>query len=102
VHRRIPLFRELFDCSDVLFRRIDRRCLGGAARDGLEREDAGAGEEVEKTGAVDPRADDVEERLSRAFGGGADVVRRDGDAAAAKCAGRDPEGVYWAALLPMK
>lgn len=53
-------------------------------------------------GAVDPRADDVEERLTRALGGGADVVRRDGDAAAAKRAGRDAEGVYLAALLPMK
>jgi hypothetical protein len=53
-------------------------------------------------GADDSRADEVEECLSRALGGGADVLRRDWNAAAAERARGDAECVYWAALLPMK
>jgi hypothetical protein len=52
--------------------------------------------------ADDPWADDVEKGLSGALGGGADIVRRDGDAAAAERPRGDAEGVYFAALLPMK
>lgn len=67
MYRGVPLLRELRDRRDVLFRRIDRRRVGGAAGDGLEREDAATREEVEEVGAGNPGADDVEERLPRAF-----------------------------------
>ena len=53
-------------------------------------------------GTRDSGADDVEERLARALGGGADVLRRNGDAAAAERARGDAERVYWADLFPMK
>ena len=52
--------------------------------------------------ADDPWADNIEKGLSGALGGGADIVRRDWDAAAAERAGGNAEGVYLAALLPMK
>ena len=98
----VPFFRQLLDRGDVLLRRVDRCRVGGAAGDGLKRKDAGSGEEVEEVSSVDLRADDVEERLPRALGGGADVVRRNGDAAAAERPRGDAQRVYLADLLPMK
>lgn len=53
-------------------------------------------------GAGDPRADDVEEGLPGALGRGANVLRRNSDAAAAQGTGTDAESVYLAALFPTK
>ena len=68
--------------------------LAGAARQGLEAERAGAGEEVEHAQAIEVRAEaareDVEHRLAHAVGGGADrvVLGRD-QRLAAELAGDD-------------
>ena len=82
-----PASRSRPRCSATSRSRSRRR----AARDGFEREDAAAGEEVEEVRAGDARADDVEERLPGALGGGADIVRRNGNAAAAERACGDAE-----------
>src|SRR5947209_1766128 len=41
---------------------VHERDLGGAARQGLDADRAGAGEQIEDVGAFDPRTDDVEHR----------------------------------------
>jgi hypothetical protein len=101
-HIRVPLFRQFVDAGDGRFADVDRDGGFRAARDCLERERAAAGEEVEEVSTCDAAADDVEERLARAFGGRANVARRYRDAAATQRARGDAEGVYCADLLPTK
>jgi hypothetical protein len=62
-----------------------------AARQRLEREDAAAGEEIEKVRAVDAIADDVEVRLPRALGRRTNAFALDWNSAAAKGAGCDSD-----------
>src|SRR5699024_2552636 len=57
---------------------LDEPCGVGPARDRLEPEGSGAGEEVEhrRTREIDPGVDRAEERLTATVGGGAGARRR--------------------------
>src|SRR5699024_220686 len=57
---------------------LDEPCGVGPARDRLEPEGSGAGEEVEhrRTREIDPGVDRAEERLTDTVGGGAGARRR--------------------------
>ena len=102
--RRIPLLGQLLDRGHALAILLDRRRRGRAARDRFEREDAAAGEEIEKVRAVDARAGDVEKGHARALGGRPRLARRNGNAAPAQCAGGDAQRVQRLAApgVPMK
>ena len=49
---------------------FDEDYVGGAATEGFDADGAGAGEDVEKSGAYDAGAEDVEERFAKAIAGG--------------------------------